>query len=184
MPRSELDFKQSNDDQFVSETEDAARRPHLIEDPARHNVTGTPTDGQVAVYRTSDNKWHFEDPPNPGGNNTVFLTFCRDNNSNSNRYLSVFKNVTSQLSPYLMPRAGTITAISFASRSNVANSSVIQIRINQTVVAGATLPVTAGTRRAYVNTLNQAFSEGDELSCYLSGNANVRDPFIVVEVAY
>jgi hypothetical protein len=37
-------------------------RKHAIESQADHFITGTPSNGQILVYRTVDGNWHVENP--------------------------------------------------------------------------------------------------------------------------
>ena len=117
---------------------------------------------------TAAGTWTFISTSNIVGQPRYAITCGFDGSAATNRWMEVITNVASNVSPFVVPEAGTIKALSLAVQANA--TTTITIFKNGSSLTTITLST---TKTNSISGLNLALAAGDTLSAQVtSGSCN------------
>jgi len=124
----------------------------------------TVVEGTLYVYDSTRAKWLSQ--------TNVTTSAGRSRNNVANIYLYGPDSTPTNIAPFILPWDATLIAITASGRD--ADTWIAEVRVNETLVTGASLSIAASTT-AVDATMNVDFNAGDGVQTFLSGTG-VRQP--------
>lgn len=173
MPRSRIELDQA-ESAFLSHDEHTAigdssphhARGHSIVESDDHTDVNeaTPADGDVLIYRTSNNKFNLEDINDSVEGKPRYAATCAYQGSSDDQWLEYFRDISSNDVPFVVAEDSKIAALSVAVESwdDTGGPVTFSVRVNG--VQQTTLTITSPAIKAYQSGLNVSLNAGDEIS--------------------